>query len=162
MIRKATNEDAGSIAKIYNYYVENSAITFDEKLWNRDDAIHKLEHIEEGGYPFFVYCLDGEVVGYCYLSSWNFRDAYRTTAETTIYLSPEHKGRKIGNKLMKYLIEWVVATKQYHALIACITVPNDISVALHEKLGFEQVSFFREVGYKLGKWQDVGHWILYV
>lgn len=86
-------------------------------------------------FPYFVYEIDNEVVGYCYAHLWKERAAYRYTLETTVYLSTKHIGKGIGRLLMQRLIE-KCRESGYHALIACITKGNETSYALHAKLGF--------------------------
>lgn len=157
MIRPTRIEDLEAIKEIYNYYIENSVITFDQEPWTMEDAIHKMEILEQGDYPF-ICCYDkGELVGYYYLSSWNFRSAYSTTAEVTIYIKPDKIGQGYGKKMMRHMME-ESQRRGFHSLIAAITIPNDASIALHEQFGFKEVSLFREVGYKAGIWCDVGHW----
>ena len=94
------------------------------------------------------------MVGYCYAHLWKERVAYSQTLETTIYLHPDYCHRGIGKRLMQQLIEQCRA-QGFHALIACITGGNEGSIALHQSLGFEQRSCFKEVGHKFGAWLDV-------
>ena len=101
----------------------------------------------------------GKVIGYCYLSSWKGRCAYRTTAEVSVYVDHNQRGKSIGKQLITYLIENVDKSR-FHTIIAGIALPNEASVALHEKFGFTKISHFREIGFKFSQWQDVGHWQL--
>ncbi|MDR0836019.1 MAG: GNAT family N-acetyltransferase [Tannerella sp.] len=158
MIRKARPEDAPNIVKIYNYYVENSVITFDIEPVSVEEMREKITAILQN-YPYLVYEENGSILGYCYVSAWKKRYAYRTTVESTVYIDKNHHQRGIGKALMIRLIEELKKT-DIHAIIACITIPNEKSISLHEKLGFKQVSEFKEVGFKFGKWLDVGDWEL--
>ena len=97
---------------------------------------------------------NGRVAGYCYAHAWKEKQAYSRTAETTVYLHPDSTGRGMGRQLMTALVD-SCRQKGLHVLIACITVPNEASVRLHESLGFRQVSRFNEVGQKFGRWLDV-------
>lgn len=106
-------------------------------------------------YPYLVGEADGRVVGYCYAHPWKERPAYGHTLETTIYLSPGYTGRGLGRQLMLRLIDDCRALPHCRALIACITAENRASCVLHCRLGFEQVSCFRSVGHKFGRWLDV-------
>ena len=160
-IRPVNAADAPAIADIYNYYVRNTAITFDENIWSSEDALAKIEKLASGNYPFWVCCEGDEILGYSYASQWNAHSAFITTAETTVYLAPAHIGKGLGTQLMRQLIEHLDC-RQFHCLVACICTPNDISVTLHEKLGFKQVSHFKDIGYKLNEWRDVGHWTYYL
>lgn len=94
------------------------------------------------------------MAGYCYAHPWKERAAYSNTLETTIYLHPDFKGRGTGTALMDRLVA-DCRRMGFKALIACITGENEASIAFHRKLGFEQASLFRSVGYKHGRWLDV-------
>ncbi len=160
MIRGARIEDAEALCRIYNYYVENTIITFEEIPVTVDDMKNRilkgLEH-----FPWLVYESQGSVIGYAYAGKWRVRSAYRYTVETTIYLDKQCHGQKIGTQLYKHLIEELV-NRNIHRVVACIALPNDASVQLHEKLGFKKVARFTEVGYKFNQWLDIGYWQLNV
>jgi len=158
MIRKVTTEDAAALAGIYNYYLENTTITFDTDPLSSEEMEAKINDIS-ANYPFLVCEEDGALKGYCYVTLWKKKCAYHTTVESTVYVHKDHLGKGIGTTLMKALLEELKHT-DIHAIIACITVPNDESVRMHEKLGFRQVSAFREVGFKFGRWLDIGDWEL--
>ena len=158
MIRNVKTCDAPDIALIYNYYIENSTITFETDPVSAEDMANRIADISDK-YPYFVYEESGKVVGYCYVTSWKKKAAYQKTVESTIYIDKDFQGKGIGRTLMNKLIN-ELREKSFHAIIACITIPNPTSVKLHENLGFMQVSDFREVGYKFGKWLNVGDWEL--
>lgn len=153
MIRKVELADATDIAGIYNDYVENTTISFEIELISVEDMCKRITEISSH-YPYFVFESGGKVVGYCYVHAWKERMAYCKTVETTIYIAPGSKGLGIGERLMRRLIE-ECGRRGYHALVACITGGNVASMRLHEKLGFKQVSLFREVGWKFGELLDV-------
>ena len=158
MIRRVKPDDAHDIALIYNYYVENSTITFETDPVSNKEMADRIANISEK-YPYFVFEESGKIVGYCYVSSWKKKAAYSKTVESTIYIVKNFQGKGIGRMLMNKLI-YELKEKSFHAIIACITTPNPISVKLHEDLGFRKVSEFHEVGYKFGKWLNVGDWEL--
>lgn len=158
MIRKAIPEDAQAIVSIYNYYVENTTITFETNPVSAEEMADRIADIS-GKYPYFVYEEAGKIVGYCYVSSWKKKAAYNKTVESTIYIDKDFQGKGTGRMLMNKLID-ELRKKSFHAIIACITIPNPISVKLHEEFGFKQVSEFKEVGYKFEQWIDVGDWEL--
>jgi len=158
MIRKVTLNDAPAIADIYNYYLENTTITFDTELLTVKDMEKKIKDISDH-YPFFIFEEESVIKGYCYVTLWKKKCAYNTTVESTVYIHKDYLGQGIGTLLMKTLLNELKEIG-IHAIIACITVPNDESVRMHEKLGFRQVSSFKEVGYKFDKWLDVGDWEL--
>jgi len=156
MIRKVQPSDAQAIASIYNDYIENTTITFETAPVSTDEMRERIETIS-ANYPYWVCEEEGQVVGYCYASSWKKRCSYRLTVETTVYIAPSFHGKGIGVALMERLLDELKAAS-FHAAIACIALPNPASVGLHEKLGFKQVSEFKEVGYKFDQWLDVGDW----
>ena len=109
--------------------------------------------------PWLV-CEDaGLVVGYAYATTWKSRCAYRYSAETSVYLSQQCVRKGIGSKLMQELIVRLRALV-LHSILAGIALPNEASIALHEKLGFEKVAHFKEVGRKFDRWIDVAYWEL--
>jgi phosphinothricin acetyltransferase len=160
MIRKATPEDAEDIVKIYNYYVENTFITFETKLVSIEEMRDRIISISEN-YPYLVYEEDDLIMGYCHANLWKKRNAYRTTVESTVYVDKNFHRKGIGKALMTRLLEELRKTRT-HAIIACISIPHEKSVSLHEKLGFRQVSEFKEAGFKFGEWLDVGDWELII
>lgn len=156
MIRNVQIDDANEICNIYNYYVENSVITFEEEIITTKQMVERIERITLK-YPYIVYELDGQVVGYAYASTWRSRSAYRYCVESTVYVHRDYIGRKIGSKLYKELIK-CLEKLEVHNIMGVIALPNIESVKLHEKLGFYKVGHFKEVGRKLDKWIDVGCW----
>ena len=158
MIRKVRHEDAHDIALIYNYYIGNSTITFETSSVSTEEMAGRIADISKK-YPYFVYEESGKVLGYCYVSSWKKKAAYYNTVESTVYINKDFQGKGFGRALMNKLIN-DLKERSFHAVIACITIPNPSSVKLHEELGFRRVSEFKEVGYKFGEWLDVGDWEL--
>ena len=158
-IRPLTAGDAEAVADIYAHYVTHSVVTFDTEAPTPQAMRHTLESLLDGGFPAWASLTDGVLTGYCYAHPWKARAAYARTLETTIYLHPSHTGRGTGRALMTRLIGDCRA-RGIHALVACITVPNEASTRLHESLGFRCVSRFREVGRKFGRWLDVSDYEL--
>ena len=158
MIRSVTTEDAERICEIYNYYILNTVITFEETTVETDEMKNRIEKISSK-YPYLVYEEDGNVVGYAYATEWRVRAAYRNSVETTVYLKDGYSGKGIGSKLYFELIK-LLKERGFHAIIGGIALPNDASIALHEKSGYVKVAHFKEVGFKFGKWVDVGYWEL--
>ena len=153
MIRKAELKDAPAIRDIYNEYVVKSDATFETDPVTVEQMEERISHISHD-YPYFVYEEAGQVIGYSYAHPWKERAAYRFTLETTVYISPSHKGKGVGLKLMERLIS-ECKERGFHALIACITEGNEASNNLHLKLGFRQVSKFDQVGMKFDRWLGV-------
>jgi phosphinothricin acetyltransferase len=102
---------------------------------------------------------DGALVGFAKASPWKGRCAYDWTAETTVYVHPDHHGRGLGRELYRRLVS-ILEAQGYQTLLGGITVPNPASVRLHESLGFRRVALLEQVGWKFGRWHDVGYWEL--
>ena len=153
MIRPVKSEDASAITRIYNEYIVNSTVTFEEEPLQEEEMRKRILSIS-AHHPYFVYETEEGIIGYCYAHPWKERSAYRYTLETTVYLTPACIGKGIGELLMQQLIH-SCRTMGYHALIACITEENQWSIHFHERLGFKQVSRFEKVGIKFNRWLDV-------
>ena len=159
MIRQVAASDIEQITEIYNGYIANSLITFEEELIDSSDMGRRIQRMADKKFPFIVWEEAGEVIGYAYAGTFRERNAYRFTVESSIYLHPDHFGKGIGKKLYSSLI---LRCKEsgYHSMIGVITLPNDTSVRLHETLGFKKVGHLTESGFKFGEWADVGFWEL--
>ena len=152
-IRPARLDDASTLADIYNTYVAHSTATFETALVDAGEMRRRIAALSPR-YPYLVCKEGGMLAGYCYAHPWKERAAYAQTWETTVYLHPAHTNRGLGQQLMEALME-ECRRQGVHILIACITAENTASRAFHERLGFRQVSLFREVGRKFGRWLDV-------
>ena len=104
---------------------------------------------------------DGRVIGYACARKWADRRSYQFTAQGTAYLHPDFVGRGIGRRMYELVIS-ELRSRGFHSIIGGIALPNDISVALHEKLGFVKVAHLKEVGWKFDRWIDVGYWQLFL
>ena len=159
LVRTATPDDGVDIAYIYNYYIATSHATFEVDPVDADEIKLRLERAQEQGYPFLVAECNDEVVGYAYGHEYRVRPAYRQSIEVSVYVRPGQDGKQIGSALYEQLLADIKAA-HFHAVIAGISLPNDASIALHEKYGFRKVAHFREVGRKFDRWIDVGYWEL--
>ena len=160
MIRSANPEDAAQVCDIYNYYVRETVVTFEEQPVNPAEMAKRIADILVQ-LPWLVWEEGGRVLGYAYASPWKVRAAYRHSVEASIYLVPELTGRGIGTSLYRAIIA-DVRRRGVHCLIGGAALPNPASVALHERLGFEKVAQFKQVGFKFGRWIDVAYWELVV
>ncbi len=159
MLRPATPADAAAIARIYNHYVVNTIITFEEEPLPVAEMARRITETLADGHPWFVWDEAGRILGYAYAGKWKSRCSYRFSVESTVYLDPEATGRGLGTTLYTALIE-SYRNARIHAIIGGVALPNAASAALHEKLGFKKVAHFKEVGRKFDQWIDVGYWEL--
>lgn len=156
-VRPVEASDAGAIAAIYNPYVAGTVISFEETPVAEAEMAGRIAAVLAVPLPWLVAEVDGRVAGYAYATVWKARPAYRFSAEITVYLGPEFAGLGIGSMLYERLLPELQA-RGVHTVLACIALPNAASVALHEKFGLRQAAHYAEVGFKLGRWVDVGYW----
>jgi L-amino acid N-acyltransferase YncA len=159
MIRPALPADAEAIARICNYYILNTVITFEELVITPQDITRRLDDVYTASLPWLVAVSSGRIVGYAYASMWKERSAYRYSVESTVYLDPEALGVGFGSQLYENLLT-NLRQQKLHTVIGGIALPNEASIRLHEKCGFRKVAHFKEVGHKFGQWVDVGYWQL--
>lgn len=151
MIRYATFADASVVAAIYAHYVHKTSITFVAEAPTTADFVSR---ISDPRFPFLVAEKNDRVVGFIYASLFRTKAAYRWDVELSIYLAPGIEGQGIGSELMDECLQ-ILIRQGYLNAYSCITMPNDRSVKLHEKFGFELLGKFPRAGYKQGKWHDV-------
>ena len=159
-IRDAQARDAAGIAAIYSHYVAQPAVTFEFEAVPPSAMAQRIADVQDAGLAWLV-AVDGDaVLAYASASPWKAsRAAYRYAVETSVYVDPARAGEGIGMRLYAALIDRL-REDGIHAVIGGILLPNDASIALHERLGFEKVAHFREVGWKHAQWIDVGYWQL--
>ncbi|MDQ3132795.1 MAG: N-acetyltransferase family protein [Acidobacteriota bacterium] len=157
-IRPVNLDDAAQIAEIYNYYIQNTHHTFETEPLGVDEMRNRIGAVIED-YPYLVAEENGRILGYIYAAQFKLRQAYAHSVEVSIYVRNEERQTGIGKSLYIKFLDELVETN-IHAIVAGIALPNDASVKFHERLGFEKVARFREIGYKLGRWIDVGYWEL--
>ncbi len=156
-IRLATPNDAEAIAAIYRPYVEDSPISFEEAAPDAAEMALRIAGDVPGFHPWFVAEEGERLLGYAASSRFRTRPAYRWTVETGIYLAAEAHRRGIGKSLLATLLN-MLERQGYVAAIGAIALPNEASVAVHEKLGYFHTGTYRKVGFKAGQWLDVGLW----
>jgi phosphinothricin acetyltransferase len=156
-LRAATPGDAAGLAAIYARYVTGSTVTFELEPPSAAEMADRLAAVA-GRYPWIVAEeADGSLAGYAYACPFRARAAYRFAAETTVYLAPAATRRGLGVRLYAPLLA-TLERQGFTQAIAAIALPNDASVRLHERLGFGHAGTYARVGYKLGRWLDVGLW----
>lgn len=159
MIRNCVASDGAEIAEIYNYYIENTIITFEEEPLDSLEIIQRLEKIYAGELPWLVYEENDLIIGYAYAGEFRSRCAYRHTLESSVYLRNGYGGRGIGEQLYRELIQRLKNTG-CHSLIGVVAAPNPASSKLHTRLGFSYTGTLRDAGYKFNRWIDTEYWQL--
>jgi len=157
MIRIATEKDAEAISHIYNHYITNTVITFEEEVVSRDDIANRIKTTLADGLPWLIAEEDHIVLGYAYATPWKSRRAYQFSVETSVYLDQSASRKGWGSQLYQALFTELQKTK-VRTVIGGIALPNPASIALHEKLGMHKSAHFSDVGYKFNQWIDVGYW----
>lgn len=155
-IRTATPEDATAIWKIYRYYVEHTAISFEITMPAQEQLRQRIENVLTG-FPYLVAESEGQVLGYAYAGPFIPREAYAHCAEVSIYISRENHRSGIGRLLYDELINRL-RTQGIAQVYACIGVPEEEdeyltnnSAQFHARMGFEEVGRFRNCGRKFGR-----------
>ena len=155
-IRFAESADLNRLVEIYNHYVVETHVTFDTEPFTVAERIQWFNQFAETGrYRLLVAEADEGIVGYATSTYFKPRAAYNTSVETTVYLDPQQHGHGIGTRLYGELIGQLIAEESVHRAYAGIALPNDGSVALHRRLGFERVGSYHEVGFKFDRYWDV-------
>ena len=147
------------MAAIYNHYVLQTVVTFEEEPVTSDEMSRRIDEVRAASLPWFVAERADAIAGYACASRWRARSGYRFSSEVTVYLAPEQGRRGIGSALYAELLS-ALRGSGLHAAIGGIALPNDASVALHEKFGFRKVAHFDQTGFKFNRWIDVGYWQL--
>jgi L-amino acid N-acyltransferase YncA len=157
-IRLAQPDDAAFIAAIYRPIVESTPISFETDPPGAPEMARRIEETLHF-HPWLVGEHEGRVVGYAYAAGHRVRAAYRWSVDTSVYVDAAFRRRRVGLALYTSLFRILVAQGHFNAY-AGIALPNPASVAVHESAGFRTVGIYRNVGYKLGQWHDVGWWQL--
>lgn len=153
-VRPAEDADLPSILEIYNDAVLNTTAVYDYNVHTLQQRRQWFDARRQAGYPILVAALGGTIVGYSSLGPFRPFEAYKYTAENSVYISPSSRNKGIGRLLLEPLIE-LARQMGLHAIVAGIDADNDISIRLHRKLGFVEVAYFRQVGFKFGRWLDL-------
>jgi L-amino acid N-acyltransferase YncA len=159
IIRAASATDAAQVADIYNHFVLTSTITFEEEPVAIQEITRRIAEIQASALPWLVAARGEHIVGFAYATRWKTRAAYRFATEVTVYVRDGLSRSGIGSRLYAELF---AALKSFgaHAVIGGIALPNEASLRLHQKFGFEHVAHFKEVGFKFNRWIDVTYWQL--
>ena len=157
MIRPVQDTDLSSIIDIYNYYIRETTVSFEEQEISEKELDHRIHKVKSEGLPWLVAEKGRKLIGYAYATKWKERSAYRYSVEISVYIDQSSQGQGWGTKLSQALFT-ELQKLDIHLVIGGITLPNNASIALHEKFGMEKVAHFKEVGFKFGEWRDVEYW----
>ena len=149
VIRDASEDDVPAMNAIYNQYIVDSHVSFDTEPWTDEQRLAWFRSRSEAGYPVLVAADGPEVIGSSWSGPWRDKAAYRLTVETTVVLAPGRSGTGIGSALYAWLHE-ELRRRGFRVAIGIVALPNDASIALHEKHGYREVGVLEGVGFKDG------------
>jgi phosphinothricin acetyltransferase len=153
VIRSATEADLPAMVEIYNYYIQNSVVTFDLDSMALQDWADKYKWITELGLPFIVaQSSSGQIIGFAYVAPWRQKAAFKRTVEDSIYLRPAAIGKRVGTKLLEVLLEQAKAAGVKEVVAVISDKGAESSIALHERFGFKHQGHLGKVGFKFGRW----------
>lgn len=153
IIRSATDADLVSMVEIYNYYIQNSVVTFDIDAMTLDDWAAKFKWINSLGLPFIVAETQSQqIIGFAYVAPWRQKAAFKRTVEDSIYLRPAAIGKRVGTKLLTELLVRAKAAGVKEVVAVISDKGAEASIALHERFGFKQQGHLGKVGFKFGRW----------
>lgn len=152
-IRLATTEDIPFITDVYNDAIINTTATFDTEVKSIEDRIIWFKNHDER-HPILIAEEDDKLCGWASLTQWSDRCAYNETAEVSVYVHKNHRGKGIGKALLDILI-LKGKSKGLHYLLSRIASGNEASIHLHTIFGFRYIGIMKEVGFKFGNYVDV-------
>ena len=152
-LREARPADLPAVREIYNYYVANSTVTFDEDAMSLKEWKSKFAYLSKLGMPFIVAeSPSGQLLGYALVTPWKQKRAYRFTVENSIYLGPAASGKGLGRVLLGELIARSKAAGLKEMIAVIADQGAEASIALHERFGFVEIGRMGRVGFKFGRW----------
>lgn len=157
-LRLATTSDAAALLEIYAPFVSATSITFETTIPGNEAFASRISHYLDFC-PWLVCEVAGKVAGYAYASRYREREAYQWSVECSVYIHPSYLRNGLASTLYTALFA-ILQRQGFRNVYAVINLPNDRSVALHERMGFRHFATYEQVGYKLGQWKNVGWWRL--
>lgn len=158
VVRDATATDLPSVAAVYTHYVLNTTITFNTEVRTPREWTQRFDEVSNGPHHLLVAELDGQVAGYVETQRFRPKPAYDRSVELSIYVAPDALGAGIGGGLYAELFARLAADEQFHRAYSIIALPNDGSVAFHERWGFVHRGTLTEAGHKFGRYLDVAYY----
>jgi L-amino acid N-acyltransferase YncA len=160
IIRLAKTEDAAGILSIYAPYIESTSFTFETEVPSVKEFAERIRTYLLN-WPWLVCEIDGKIAGYAYATRHRERTAYQWCTESSVYIHDDDQRAGIARALYSSLFE-ILKKQGFRNVYAVINLPNDRSVDFHESCGFKYFATYEKVGYKLGKWKNVGWWRLII
>ena len=153
MIRDARESDAAAIAAIYAHHVLHGTATYDLEPPHVEDFATKIRNVEAAGWPYIVDVEDGEVAGFAYATQIRDRPGYAWTAEDSLYVHPDQRGKGVGTSLLEELCARAEACG-FRQMVGVIGGAEPASIRVHARCGFREVGRAYGVGWKHGRWLD--------
>ncbi len=160
VIRLAQPSDATGILAIYAPYIETTSFTFETETPSAEEFAERIRAYLVN-WPWLVCETNGMITGYAYATKYRERTAYQWCTESSVYIHDDFQRSGIARALYTALFE-ILQRQGFRNIYAVINLPNEKSVTFHESCGFEYFATYEKVGYKLGKWKNVGWWKLLV
>lgn len=158
IIRLAKPSDASAVLEIYAPYILNTSFTFETEIPSLQNFEHRIDSYQEN-WPWLVCEVDGIIAGYSYATKHRERAAYQWCVESSVYVRDNYQQKGIASLLYTTLFK-ILKYQGCRNVYAGITLPNDKSVSFHTKFGFTRIADYKNIGYKLGKWNTVSWWEL--
>ena len=153
MIRDARESDAAAIAAIYAHHVLHGTATYDLEPPHVEDFATKIRNVEAAGWPYIVDVEEGEVAGFAYATQIRDRPGYAWTAEDSLYVHPDQRGKGVGTSLLEELCARAEACG-FRQMVGVIGGAEPASIRVHARCGFREVGRAYGVGWKHGRWLD--------
>jgi phosphinothricin acetyltransferase len=154
-LRLIQESDTQEVLAIYQYYVENTFISFEYEAPTMEEYLERIK-VNTEKYPWLVCLENNKIIGFAYCSTHRYRTAYQWSPESTIYVTPNFHTKGIGKILYNTLFE-LLKLQGYYNVFAGVALPNDKSIGFHKKMKFEEIGLFKNVGFKHGNWHHT-HW----
>lgn len=155
LIRKAELKDLKELTDIYNFEVLNGVATFDLEPKTLEERKVWFDNHSSSRHPLIVAEIEGCVAGYASLSTYREKEAYKSTAELSVYIGDKFRGQGVATKLMERILEMAREEQSLHTVVSVITAGNEVSAHLHKKFGFEYCGTMAEVGMKFGRYLGI-------
>ena len=153
-LREATEKDLPEILAIFNFHIEHTTVIYHYHKRSIAEMQAWFQEKKQSNFPILVAEENGKILGYGTYGKFRPHDAYQFCVEHSVYVNPKQQGKGIGKQLILQLIS-IAKRGNFHTMIAGIDAENKFSVEFHQKLGFKQVGYLKQVGFKFNRWLDL-------